>query len=450
MLNPAENRKIWMKAAEDSRELLEGRVKSDIEKYRKGWCKLHFKDANGKPLRNARVQVNQVSHDFGFGANIFMLDEFDHAEENQNYREVFKKCFNLATIPFYWDGLEPEQGKPRYDKDSPKVWRRPSPELCVEYCEENGIKPKLHCLVYDKFIPEWLPRDNMREMERLYEERFRQISERFSGRMLEFEVINELLQEPGWKYESVISSKRDIIEWSFALARKYFPDETLVINEGNPLAALSWGKYRNGYFMMIENALKSGAEIDKIGLQHHIFIGTTAKTDEEYEKAIKQGNVMVDPAIMLKGLDIIAELGLPLEMTEVTIPTFGDTEEDEELQADLLELLYSVWFSHPSMRDIVYWNVPDGYAYVDNSGSYWNENTCRGGLLHHDLTPKKSALRLQRLVNEVWHTKVALTTDENGYAEFRGFYGNYTVSGDNSTAEFGIHNGETAVKEILL
>lgn len=118
MLNPAENRKIWMKAAEDSRELLEGRVKSDIEKYRKGWCKLHFKDANGKPLRNARVQVNQVSHDFGFGANIFMLDEFDHAEENQNYREVFKKCFNLATIPFYWDGLEPEQGKPRYDKDS--------------------------------------------------------------------------------------------------------------------------------------------------------------------------------------------------------------------------------------------------------------------------------------------------------------------------------------------
>lgn len=152
---------------------------------------------------------------------------------------------------------------------------------------------------------------------------------------------------------------------------------------------------------------------------------------------------------MLKGLDIIAELGLPLEMTEVTIPTFGDSEEDEELQADLLELLYSVWFSHPSMRDIVYWNVPDGYAYDDGS-SNWNENRCRGGLLHHDLTPKKSALRLQKLVNEVWHTAVELTTDENGYVEFRGFYGNYTVSCDNSTAEFGIHNGETAVKEILL
>lgn len=53
--------------------------------------------------------------------------------------------------------------------------------------------PKLHCLVYDKFIPEWLPRGDMRGMERLYEERFMQISERFAGRLLEFEVINELL-----------------------------------------------------------------------------------------------------------------------------------------------------------------------------------------------------------------------------------------------------------------
>lgn len=449
MLNSAENRKIWMKAAEENRELLEGRVKNDIEKYRKGWCKLRFKDANGKLLKNAKIKVSQLSHDFGFGANIFMLDEFGDEEYNQRYRDEFKKYFNLATVPFYWDGLEPEKGKPRYGKDSPKVWRRPAPELCTEYCEENGIMPKLHCLVYDKFIPEWLPRDNMREMEKLYEERFRQISERFSGRLLEFEVVNELLCEHGWNYKSAISSKHDIIEWAFALARKYFPNETLVINEANPIMGIEYGKYRNGYFLMIENALKSGTEIDKIGLQHHLFTGATCKTEADYENAVKRGDPMVNPAKILKGLDVISELGLPIEMTEVTVPTFGDTEEDEELQADLLELLYSVWFSHPAVRDIVYWNVPDGYAYDDGTGN-WNENKCRGGLWHHDLTPKKSALRLKKLVNEVWHTDSELTTDENGYAEFRGFYGNYTVSGKDFTAEFGIHNGETAVNEIIL
>lgn len=449
MLNPAENRKIWMKAAEDSRELLEGRVKNDIEKYRKGYCKLRLTDADGRPIKNAKIKVNQLSHDFGFGANIFMLEEFDNEEYNQRYRENFKKCFNLATVPFYWDGLEPEKGKPRYDKNSSKVWRRPAPELCVEYCEENGIMPKLHCLVYDKFIPEWLPRDDMKAMEKLYEERFRQISERFTGRLLEFEVINELLCEPWWGYKSVISSKRDIIEWSFALARKYFPNETLVINEGNPLVNLSAAKYRNAYFMMIENALKSDAEIDKIGLQHHIFTGATDKTAEAYENSVKRGEKMVDPLINLKGLDIIAELGLPLEMTEVTVPTFGDTAEDEELQADLLELLYSVWFSHPAMQDIIYWNIPDGYAYDDGTGN-WNENQCRGGLWHHDLTPKKAGIRLEKLIKEVWHTETELTTDENGYADFRGFYGNYSVAGKDFTADFGIHKGEQAVTEIIL
>ena len=360
MLNSAENRKIWMKAAEENRELLEGRVKNDIEKYRKGWCKLRFKDVNGKPLKNAKIKVSQLSHDFGFGANIFMLDEFGDEEYNQRYRDEFKKYFNLATVPFYWDGLEPEKGKPRYGKDSPKVWRRPAPELCTEYCEENGIMPKLHCLVYDKFIPEWLPRDNMSEMENLYEERFRQISERFSGRLLEFEVVNELLLEHGWNYKSAISSKHDIIEWAFALARKYFPNETLVINEANPIMGIEYGKYRNSYFLMIENALKRGTEIDKIGLQHHLFTGASCKTEADYENAVKRGDPMVNPAKILKGLDVISELSLPIEMTEVTVPTFGDTEEDEELQADLLELLYSVWFSHPAVRDIVYWNFPDG------------------------------------------------------------------------------------------
>lgn len=222
-----------------------------------------------------------------------------------------------------------------------------------------------------------------------------------------------------------------------------------VICGGNPLVNLSAAKYRSAYFMMIENALKSGAEIDKIGLQHHIFTGATDKTGEAYENSVKRGEKLVDPLINLKGLDIIAELGLPLEMTEVTVPTFGDTAEDEELQADLLELLYSVWFSHPAMQDIIYWNIPDGYAYDDGTGS-WNENQCRGGLWHHDLTPKKAGIRLDKLINEVWHTETELTTDENGYAEFRGFYGNYSIAGKDFTADFGIHKGEHAVTEIIL
>lgn len=442
MLDSKEKRKIWMKATEENPELLQGRVKEDIEKHRKGYCKIRFTDNDGKPICGKEVKIKQIKHDFKFGANIFMLDEFAENEYNIRYRNEFKKCFNLATVPFYWEGLEPEKGKPRYDKNSPKVWRRPAPELCMEYCEENGITPKLHCLVYDKFIPDWLPADDMAQMEAYYEERFRQISERFSGRMAEFEVINEQLQVWWWTTGSVIVKKPDILEWSFNLARKYFPNETLVINEGNYLAEIAAQGLWHRYCLLIDNALKSGVSIDKIGVQHHIYTGATAADETAYENEIRNCTDLVDPAAVLKGLDVLAGYGLPLEITEITIPTLGDTPEDEELQADLLEMLYSVWFSHPAMEGIVYWNLPDGYAFDDKSGA-WNENNCRGGLFHHDLTPKKSAERLCKLVNEVWHTETELYTDKNGYVEFRGFYGEYGADIEGAEFEFGIHKNES-------
>ena len=51
--------------------------------------------------------------------------------------EIFKEYFNLATVPFYWNSLEPQENKPRFEKDSEKIYRRPAPDLCLEYCEEK-------------------------------------------------------------------------------------------------------------------------------------------------------------------------------------------------------------------------------------------------------------------------------------------------------------------------
>lgn len=36
--------------------------------------------------------------------------------------------------------------------------------------------------------------------------------------------------------------------------------------------------------------------------------------------------------------------------------------EDEALQAEVLEKLFTIWFSHPAMEAAIYWNLMDGYA----------------------------------------------------------------------------------------
>jgi hypothetical protein len=56
------------------------------------------------------------------------------------------------------------------------------------------------------------------------------------------------------------------------------------------------------------------------------------------------------------------------------------------------------------------------------------ENYYHGGLLRFDLSPKPAYFKIKELLSERWHTEAELVTDENGYASFRGFYGDYAVN----------------------
>ena len=55
------------------------------------------------------------------------------------------------------------------------------------------------------------------------------------------------------------------------------------------------------------------------------------------------------------------------------------------------------------------------------------ENYYHGGLFRFDMTPKPAFYKLKELIEERWHTEEELVTDENGCAEFRGFFGDYDV-----------------------
>ena len=291
----------------------------------------------------------------------------------------------------------------------------------MEYCEKNGILPKLHCLVYDEWTPDWAINLPLPELKKKYEKRFREIVERYSGRMYEFEVINEVLRLKKDGYR--LSAEPDVIAWAFGLAREYFPNETLLINEA---AMLPWMCTEDPYYLLIRDNLQKGVPIDKIVMQNQLYTGVGAHTPEEYERDIRNGVPVSDPANIFRGLDVMASLGLPLEIGEVTVPTFGETEEDEQLQADMLRLWYSIWFSHPAVESVLYWNTPEGYAHSFNDN--WVENRVRGGLFHHDLTPKKSALMLKKLFDEEWHTEGEYVTDTDGILEFRGFFGKYDIA----------------------
>lgn len=217
---------------DEQKEMVEKRVAEGIETYRKGDGRIKVIDKDGKPIVNAKLKLNQKSHEFRFGANLFMLDEMESAEKNEKYKKYFSDVFNMATLPFYWNTLEPERGKPRYAKDSPKVYRRPAPDLCMEFCEEHGIEPREHGLAYEHFFPKWLYDADVDEIKAELERRYAEISERYADRIPTIEVTNEMEWPKG---VTKFYDEPEYIEYCFKLAEKYFPNNQLCINEGTGL-----------------------------------------------------------------------------------------------------------------------------------------------------------------------------------------------------------------------
>ena len=411
---------------EEQKDIVDQKVSEGIEKYRKGNGNIKLVDQNGAIISGARIKIKQKSHEFRFGANLFMLDELETEEKNEKYKKYFSEIFNMATLPFYWDSLEPERGNPRYAKDSKKIYRRPATDLCIEFCEKHGIEPREHALAYESFVPKWLYGASVDEVKHELERRYSEISERYAKKIPTIEVTNEM----DWlKGKTDFYSEPNYVEWCFNLAEQYFPENTLAINECTGLAWMDRCRTTDKYYAYTEAAILKGARVDAIGMQYHLF----NRRENEY----KATRATLDPSNLYKHMDLYSNFQKPLQITEVTVPAYSWEPEDEEIQAEIIEKLYSVWFSHPNVEQIVYWNLVDGYAHfwdpdpakiaASQGDMTLGENYYYGGLLRFDLSPKPAYLKIKELLFERWHTETEIKTDKNGQADFRGFYGNYDV-----------------------
>ncbi len=416
----ADRRQDALRYFDENRLFMDTVVKNNIEQFRKGDWHIKVVDKQGMPIDGAHISVCQKSHDFKYGANLFMLDELETDEKNEKYKKAFAEGCNIGTVPFYWSDLEPEQGKPRFAVDSKKIYRRPATDLCVNFCLENGIEPKCHCLNYDNFTPSWAPVNDVPGMKKLLEKRFKEIAERYCQTIPSFEVTNETF-DPYSYVKTKFYSQDDFVEWSFKTADRYFPDNRLIINQSSEV----WDKFRDNrsqYYMQIERLKQNGiTHLDSIGFQFHGFF---AKNDEK-----ERAQFFYNPIHLYRVMDRYAKFGKKMQITEMTIPAYSDSDEDKAVQAELIKNLFTVFFSHPAMEAVIYWNLVDGYAAWAPQGDMTSgENKYYGGLLDFNMDKKPAYEVLKDLFTKTWHTSETLTTDASGKASLRGFFGDYRIT----------------------
>ena len=395
-------------------------IDDNIEKYRKADGELFLK--NVKP--GTEVLIEQVSHEFIFGSNIFLYNHFDSEEKNEKYLAPFGPLFNSATLAFFWKKLEIEKGKPRFAADSPFEYRRPAPDPVVDFCESRGIHMKGHALIYGIRSwghPEWMS-DDRKVMEQEFEAHIKQIAKRYKGRIHNWDVVNECLDQAN---RGIMP---DDYTWkAYNWAKKYFPKNvTFNTNECNLRYEIT--KIRR-YVEIVRDLTDRGAKVDYMGVQMHIFKPYATRD-------IAAGKFDIySPSEFYEKLYVMAEAEKPIFVSEVTISVPTDSLSDQIIQKQVAEDYYRLWFSHPNVVGITWWNLADGGA-VAGEPSY-------SGLLDADMNPKPSYEALEKLINHEWKTRLSVTPDGSGRISWRGFKGNYRISWTDA-------KGQACCKEYIL
>ncbi|MEI7533536.1 MAG: endo-1,4-beta-xylanase [Verrucomicrobiae bacterium] len=425
-LNAATLDELWQNPA------VEQRIADGIRMNRMDEVVLKFIGADGLPLTNVTVKVEQTRHDFLFGVNSFMLGGFPTPEENLKYEQAYTTIFNYTTVPFYWSDLEPEPGKLRFAKDSPVIYRRPPPDAVVEFCQKHEIEMKGHPLVWAQWYPKWRPDDPLEVMVRV-EQRISEIAARYGDSIKRWEVVNEPCERRTWEVRWC-NLPEDYVFLSLGIAAKLLPaGDRMMLNEATTFSWVEFYGTESRYYRLIREMLGRGARVDEIGFQFHItkekvwheilngqdsIPASEERLDERLPRV--ENGYYFTPANIFKVLDQYSSFGRPLAITEITIPTLPNTPEGERDQATVARNFYRLWFSHPNVNAITWWNLVDGTA--AKGDDKWN-----AGLVHRDFSPKLAYQALDQLINHDWKTKFQTNSTVNGEVAFRGFLGDYTI-----------------------
>ena len=386
--------------------------------HRDAGTTVQITDRDGRPLADRDIVVEQKSHAFGFGNIGFDFiglanDESDadtpvfggaSPQVAADLVDRFFDVFNMATLPFYWAGFEPERGRP----DTARFLR------AARWIRDHGATPKGHPLAWHTLAPEWLLDLSVDEIEASVRSRIMREVTDFAGVVDLWDAINEVVIMPVFdKYDNGLTrlcqarGRVETVRLAVETAREANPGVQLLLNDFNMSPA---------YERLIEECLDAGIEFDALGLQSHMHQGYWGE-----EKS-------------LEFLERFARFGLPLHMTETTLlsgdlmPThiedlndyqvesWPSTPEGLARQADEVERHYRTLVGHPAVEAVTYWGFTDAGAWLG----------APVGLVDAAGEPKPSFGALRRLVkDEWWVAPTRVRTDGHGCVHVSGFAGQY-------------------------
>lgn len=262
----------------------------------------------------------------------------------------------LTGFTEHWNQVTPENaGKWGSVEQQRDVMNWGPLDEAYQFAKSNNLPFKMHVLVWGNQQPAWIESLTASEQETEVIEWFEAVANRYPEIDM-IEVVNEPINDPPFgdgngNYADALGGEGDTgWDWivrAFELARSYFPNSQLLLNEYGLLNSAD----RATEYAGIVNILKDRSLIDGVGIQAHAF--STRGSAQE----------------IADNLQIIANTGVPVYITELDI----DGPSDDEQLADYKKIFPILW-KHESVKGITLWGWRPGLWRDEEDAELVDEN----------------------------------------------------------------------------
>jgi endo-1,4-beta-xylanase len=254
----------------------------------------------------------------------------------------------------YWNQVTPgNAGKWGHAEPSRDSYNWNRLDEIYNYAVNKNIQFKHHTLIWGNQQPSWINSLSVSEQREEIEEWISLAAARYP-QVDQVDVVNEPLHAPP-DYKSALGGDGDTgWDWiitSFELAREQYSDTTeLLINEYNILHSST---ATDNYIEIIQ-LLMDRDLIDGIGIQGHYFeFRSPEGASPSYQYSISTINY---------NLDRLADLGLPIYITE-----FDINEVNDDTQLESYQTYFPIFWEHPAVAGMTLWGYMEGDMWQVNA-----------------------------------------------------------------------------------